>query len=61
MQLKNTHNPYDAFCIYCQKPYASVIRLNTHIKRMHHGTIAYWSLIEAEEAAMLSQIDKEDF
>ncbi len=61
MELKNTHNPDDAFCLYCQKQYVSVMNLNRHIKAKHEGTIVYWSLIKSEEEAMMREIDKHDF
>lgn len=46
-------HPYDdeAFCVYCQKQYASPKTLRTHVFTKHHGTIRYWAYIEADEAA----------
>lgn len=61
LKLKETHNPDDAFCFYCQKQYSGVLALNRHIKEMHKGSIVYYSLLQAEEDDMLHQIAQNDF
>jgi hypothetical protein len=60
MQIHNTNDPDDSFCIYCQKQFASVVRLNNHIKSKHHGTVAYWSLMNAYEADAQRQAKLEE-
>jgi hypothetical protein len=59
MEIHNTHNPDDAFCLYCQQQYTSVTRLVTHVKRKHPGTYAHQAILDQEQSEMLNQIDKD--
>jgi hypothetical protein len=50
--------PYDdeAFCVYCQKQYASPKTLRQHVFRKHEGTTRYWAYIEADAAVDLDRL-----